>query len=178
LSDNDIKDPTVNFSIPQKNDMRKEGACGADDGSDRSSSEAEDHEYEEVSPRIAAQVSTGGLHSVGSPSNIHMENNSDVHIGSRLHYNAPVTINQYVSVLGNGDVTQSSILQEAVKAPIHGLDTSENISQGKIVFERHSVQILASLPAFQTVVLRRFPQTLHAHFGNMHDRPFLNLSLL
>jgi hypothetical protein len=157
--------------------MRKEGTRGADDGSDRSSSGSEDHEYE-VSPRIAAQVSTGGLHSFGSPSSIHMENNSDVHIGSRLHYNAPVTINQYVSVLGNGDETQNSILHEAVKAPIHGLDTSKNIPQGKTVFGRHSVQIFVTLPALQTVVLRSFPHTLHTNFGNMDDRPFWNLSLL
>jgi hypothetical protein len=121
--------------------MVKEDIIGADDGSNRSGSEAEDHEYEEVSTHNTAQVSTCGLHNVGSPSNIHMENNSDVHIGSRLHYNAPVTINQYVSVLGNSDVTQNSILHEAVKAPIHGLDTSENISQGRFPKAQSSFHI-------------------------------------
>jgi hypothetical protein len=121
--------------------MRKEDTSGADDGSNTSSSEAEDQEYEEVPTYNTAQVSTCGLHNVGSPSNIHMENNSDVHIGSRLHYNAPVTINQYVSVLGNSDVKQNSILHEAVQAPIHGLDTSDHISQGKFTKAQSSFHL-------------------------------------
>jgi hypothetical protein len=130
--DKDVNDPTINFSIhTTKDGMQKEDTFGADDGCNRSSSEDSDHEYEDVSTRKVSQVSTGVLHTGGSPSNIHMENNSDVHIGSRLHYNAPVTINQYVHVLGKNDGTQNSILHEAVKAPIHGFDTEENISQSK-----------------------------------------------
>jgi hypothetical protein len=112
--------------------MPKADTFGAEDGSTRSSSDAEDNEYEADSTRKTSQVCAGVQHTGGPPSNIHMENNSDVQIGSRLHYNAPVTINQYVSVLGNSDVTQNSFLHEAVKVPIPGLDISENISQGKL----------------------------------------------
>jgi hypothetical protein len=184
--------------------MRKENDIGAHDGTNSSSSEAEDQEYENISTRNTSQVLTCGLHNVGSPSNIHMENNSDVHIGSRLHYNAPVTINQYVSVLGNSDVTQNSILHEAVKAPVHGLDTNEKISQGKFTKAQISFRLsvldrlktkekeqtcldciwetlgsnLGLVTGYLTVVLCRFPQTLRTNFRNMDDRAFLNLSLL
>jgi hypothetical protein len=112
--------------------MPKADTFGAEDGSTRSSSDAEDNEFEADSTRKTSQICAGVLHPGGPPSNIHMENNSDVQIGSRLHYNAPVTINQYVSVLGNSDVTQNSFLHEAVKVPIPGVAISENISQGKL----------------------------------------------
>jgi hypothetical protein len=112
--------------------MPQEDKFAADCRSDSSSSDTEVDEFGEDSARKTAQISTGVLHTGGAPSNIHMQNNSDVQIGSRLHYNAPVTINQYVSVLGNSDVTQNSVLHEAVKVPIGGFDISENVSQGKL----------------------------------------------
>jgi hypothetical protein len=147
--------------IPQRNttvsiqtrseDVQQEEVPAADDGncanSNGSTSEDEgDSDYEKISTREVAEVSTGALRLGGPPSNIHMENNSDIQIGSRLHYNAPVTINQYVSVVGSNDMPQDGILQEAVRAPIHGLDHKENgISQG--AFSRWYTTRYGTLPA-------------------------------
>jgi hypothetical protein len=62
-----------------------------------------------------------------------MENSSDVHIGSRLNYNAPVTINQCVHVLRNNDVIEDGgLLREAIRGPVHVLDPKETTSsQGR-----------------------------------------------
>lgn len=138
--DNNINDTTINMtaSIPtRKADMQKKDVLATDDGSctysngSSTSEDEEDPDYEGVSTHKVSEVSTGALCLSGSPSNFHMENNSDVQIGPRLHYNAPVTINQFVHVLGNNEVSPDGILQEAVRAPIHGLDAEEsNKSQG------------------------------------------------
>ncbi|XP_021921578.1 peptidoglycan recognition protein-like isoform X2 [Zootermopsis nevadensis] len=137
--DNNINDTTINMtaSIPsRKADMQKKDVLATDDGScthsngSSTSEDEEDPDYEGVSTHEVSEVSTGALCLSGSPSNFHMENNSDVQIGPRLHYNAPVTINQFVHVLGSNEVSPDGILQEAVRAPIHGLDAEEsNISQ-------------------------------------------------
>jgi hypothetical protein len=135
---NDVNDPTnTTVSIPTRNEdvQKKEvlatdgGSCAHSNGS--TSEDEEDFDYEDVSTRKVSQVATDVLHPGGPPSNIHMENSSDIQIGSRLHYNAPVTINQYVHVLGSSEGSHDGILQEAVRAPIHGLNAKENnISQG------------------------------------------------
>jgi hypothetical protein len=139
--DNDVSDPTRSSTVSirtKSEDVRKKkiesdyGNCAESNGS--TSEDEEDCDYEGASTRKVSQVSTGVLHVGGPPSNIHMENNSDIHIGSRLHYNAPVTINQYVHVLGNSEVSRDGILQEAIRAPMNGLDAKENnISQGKFL---------------------------------------------
>nr|CAD7441869.1 unnamed protein product [Timema bartmani] len=48
-----------------------------------------------------------------TPTSVYMEGSRDVQIGSRLHYNAPVTINQYVHVLRSDSETQKEVVAES-----------------------------------------------------------------
>jgi hypothetical protein len=146
--DNSLNNPTRNSTEPIQ--TRNSDAETEDDGScaqsDASNAEEEDYEREEASTHKVSQVSTGVSHLGGPPANIHMENNSDVHIGSRLHYNAPVTINQYVHMLGNNEVTQDGILHEAVRAPIHELNpTRYIIPQGRSLYTSRCETLRAEL---------------------------------
>ncbi|XP_069701774.1 peptidoglycan-recognition protein LA-like [Periplaneta americana] len=110
-------------------DVGVDGCCRG------SSSEDEDNEYEGASTRKASEVSAAIMeHPAGVTSNIHMENSSDVQIGPRLHYNAPVTINQYVSVLGNGEPGgQDGVVKQAITAPMQGLDQTLSTSNATII---------------------------------------------
>ena len=62
-----------------------------------------------------------------TPMNINVENSSDVQVGPRLLYNAPVTVNQHLHVVkGEGDV-----LQYALKAPLHEIHGEFKTSEFK-----------------------------------------------
>lgn len=130
---NGLTDP-VRSSVVAVRAMNADEAAASDEGCSGSSSEQEE-EYETVPTRTVSQISTGAVHVGGTPSNIHMENSSDVHIGSRLNYNAPVTINQCVHVLGNSDVIQDGVmLREAIQGPVRVVDPFQNgSSQGRRV---------------------------------------------
>jgi len=129
-----VTDPTRSAVVSLR-DIRADEAAKRDDGDDgySNSSFEQDEHYAATSTYNVPQISTGVLQLGGTPSNIHMENSSDVHIGSRLNYNAPVTINQCVHVLRNSDVIQDGgLLQEAIRGPMHVLDPKENTSsQGR-----------------------------------------------
>jgi len=127
-----VTDPTRSAMVSLR-DVRTDEAVTWDDGCSSSSSEQDEHRAA-TSTRNVPQISTGVLQLGGTPSNIHMENSSDVHIGSRLNYNAPVTINQCVHVLRNSDVVQDGdLLREAIQGPVHVLDPKENTSsQGRV----------------------------------------------
>jgi hypothetical protein len=129
--DDDVTDPTRSAVVCVR-EVRPDDAATSDDGCSGSSSEP-DENIEEASTSNVSQISTGVLQVGGTPSNIHMENSSDVHIGSRLIYNGPVTINQRVRVTRNSDVIQNGgVLREAILGPMHGLDTKETTSsQGR-----------------------------------------------
>jgi len=126
-----VTDPTRSAMVSLR-DVRADEAVIWDDGCSNSSFEQDEH-CAVTSTHNVPQISTGVLQLGGTPSNIHMENSSDVHIGSRLNYNAPVTINQCVHVLRNSDVVQDGgLLQEAIRGPVHVLDPKENTtSQGR-----------------------------------------------
>jgi hypothetical protein len=130
LANASVTDPTRSAVVSSR-DVRADDAAASDDGCSGSGSDQEE-DYEDVSTGQVPQISTGVLHLGGAPSNIHMENSSDVHIGSRLNYNAPVTINQCVHVLKNDDVQNGVMLREAIQGPVHVLDPNQNTSsQGK-----------------------------------------------
>ena len=126
-----VTDPTRSAMVSLR-DVRADEAVSWDDEHSNSSFETDEH-CDTTSTRSVPQISTGVLQLGGTPSNIHMENSSDVHIGSRLNYNAPVTINQCVHVLRNSDVIQDGgMLQEAIRGPVYVLDPKENTSsQGR-----------------------------------------------
>jgi hypothetical protein len=121
----------VRSSVVSVRDVTADDSVTWDDGNSGSGSE-QDEDCEGASTRKMSEISTGVLQLVAAPSNIHMENSSDVHIGSRLNYNAPVTINQCVHVLGNSDVIKDgAIMREAIRGPVHLIDSDENTSQGR-----------------------------------------------
>jgi hypothetical protein len=125
-AENDVTDPTRSAVVSLR-DVRADEAFKWDDECSGCSSEPDEH-CEATSTRNVPQISTGVLQLGGAPSNIHIENSSDVHIGSRLNYNAPVTINQCVHVLRNSDVQNGDLLREAIRGPVHVLNPKENIS--------------------------------------------------
>jgi len=129
--DDGVTDPTRSAVVSLR-DVRAGEALTWDDGCSSSSSEQVE-DCAATSTRNVPQISTGVLQLGGAPSNIHMENSSDVHIGSRLNYNAPVTINQCVHVLRNNDVIEDGgLLREAIRGPVHVLDPKETTSsQGR-----------------------------------------------
>lgn len=142
-ADTGVTDP-ARSAVLSVRDLRADEAVASDDGCSRSGSEQEE-DYEEVSTRKVSEISTGVLHVGGTPSNIHMENSSDVHIGSRLNYNAPVTINQCVHVLRNSDVIQDGVmLREAIRGPVHVVEPSRN-SSATLISLNHKVQGTSSL---------------------------------
>jgi hypothetical protein len=129
--DEGVTDPTRSVVVSLR-DVSGDEALTWDDGSSSSSSELVE-DCSATSTRNVPQISTGVLQLGGTPSNIHIENSSDVHIGSRLNYNAPVTINQCVHVVRNNDVIQDGgLLREAIRGPVHVLDSKETTSsQGR-----------------------------------------------
>jgi hypothetical protein len=140
MSANDgFADPTRS-SIVCLRDVAADDAGTWEDGCSGYSTD-QDEVSEVASTRSVSQISTGVLQLGGTPSNIHMENSSDVHIGSRLNYNAPVTINQCVHVLRNSDVIQDGgMLREAIRGPMHVLDTKDNTtSQGRTAGVRRAL---------------------------------------
>ncbi|XP_067003394.2 peptidoglycan-recognition protein LA [Anabrus simplex] len=95
---------------------------------DDEESESEEDE-DEVPDRNVSDVVEMALKQTMTPTAISMENSSHVHIGPRLNYNAPVTINQYVNVQKTGGNVAEDLQQHAIKAPayVNGFVTGKNV---------------------------------------------------
>jgi hypothetical protein len=69
-----------------------------------------------------------------SPGSVFVEGSRDVHIGPRLTYNGPVTVNQIVQVPGgNSDYSiQHTLLTHAIDAPGSCTDPLNNTADGNV----------------------------------------------